>query len=157
MRFNLFWRGSAREFLVYVVQKGWKNGAPIVGFDDEPIGIGSSACRSLEITDQPTQSAEKMLQKINGRHVHGGAFTRPLGQVMVHGVERAVLGEHGSGIRLGLHYPAWTVMQTLDSSFIPGSSALEIHSVPTSGKGNYSYVGGSKRKKSFKLLPNYSG
>ncbi len=123
-----------------------------------PLGSGSSACRSLEITDQPIQAAERMLKKVKWPAMFMVELLRdPEGRLWFMELNGRPWGSMALAIRLGLHYPAWTIMQTLDHAFNPPDAppwksiicrhlGREIIHVLTVLKG----------KKTYKLLPNYS-
>lgn len=123
-----------------------------------PLGSGSSACQSLEITDHPLGPAEKMLKKTNWPGMFMIELLRDAaGRLWFMELNGRSWGSMALAVRLGLHYPAWNVMQTLDSSFSPpepppwrslvcrhlGREIIHVLSI-------------IKGKKAFRLMPNYS-
>lgn len=123
-----------------------------------PLGSGSSACQSLGITDQPIQPAERMLKKINWPGMFMIELLRDsLGQLWFMELNGRSWGSMALAIRLGLHYPAWTVMQTLDHFFThpdtpPWKSIICRHL----GREIIHVLAVLKGKKTYKLMPNHS-
>jgi len=123
-----------------------------------PLGSGSSACQSLEITDQPTLPAERMLKKINWPGMFMIELLRDSSnQMWFMELNGRSWGSMALAIRLGLHYPAWTVMQTLDPSFKP-PHALPRYPVVCRhlGREIIHVLAVLKGRKAYKLVPNYS-
>jgi predicted ATP-grasp superfamily ATP-dependent carboligase len=89
-----------------------------------PQGSGSSACRSLPITDQPVECTERMLKKVNW----SGMFMIELlrdqnNQIWFMELNGRSWGSMALALRMGFEYPVWTVMQTLDPSFSPPTTS----------------------------------
>jgi predicted ATP-grasp superfamily ATP-dependent carboligase len=89
-----------------------------------PQGSGSSACRSVPITDQPVECSERMLKTANW----SGMFMIELlrdssNRIWFMELNGRSWGSMALALRLGLEYPAWTVLQTLDPTFIPPAAA----------------------------------
>lgn len=123
-----------------------------------PLGSGASACKSLEISDQPIMSAEKMLTKTNWPGMFMIELLRdPANRLWFMELNGRSWGSMALAIRLGLHYPAWTVMQTLDPTFTPPDSphwnSLVCRHL---GREIIHVLSVLKGKKTFKLMPNYS-
>ena len=123
-----------------------------------PLGSGSSACESIQISDQPVRAAEKMLDKVNWLGLFMVELLRDTsGKLWFMELNGRSWGSMALAIRLGIHYPAWTVRQALDPSFTPpapppwkplicrhlGREILHVLAV-------------MKGKKDYKLLPNHS-
>ncbi len=123
-----------------------------------PLGSGSSACTSVRISDQPFRAAEKMVGKTNWPGMFMIELLRDgANRIWFMELNGRSWGSMALAVRLGLHYPAWTVMQVLDPTFEPpdpppwkelvcrhlGREILHVLSV-------------LKGKKTFKLMPNYS-
>lgn len=123
-----------------------------------PLGAGSSACRSLEISDQPIRSAEKMLRKTNWPGMFMIELLRDsAGRVWFMELNGRSWGSMALAVRLGLHYPAWTVMQTLDPSFtLPVSPPWNPIVCRHLGREVIHALAVLKGKKAYKLVPNYS-
>lgn len=123
-----------------------------------PLGSGSSACQSMGIVDQPIQPAERMLQKVNWPGMFMIELLRDSSnQLFFMELNGRAWGSMALAVRLGLNYPTWTVMQTLDPSFEPpdastGNSVLCRHL----GREIIHVLSVLKGKKAFKLIPNYS-
>lgn len=123
-----------------------------------PLGSGSSACKSLEISDQPILAAERMLEKVKWP----GQFMIELlrdtaGKLWFMELNGRSWGSMALAIRLGLHYPAWTVMQTLDPSYVPPASPpwkpiLCRHL----GREIIHLLAVLRGKKAYRLVPGYS-
>ena len=123
-----------------------------------PLGSGSSACRSMEIDDQPIQSAERMLKKNKWPAMFMVELLRdPAGRLWFMELNGRSWGSMALAIRLGLHYPAWTVMQTLDKSFVPPDTPpwkpLVCRHI---GREIIHALAVLKGKKAYQLIPNYS-
>lgn len=85
-----------------------------------PAGSGSSACRSLPITDQPMDCAKTMLKKVNWQGLFMIELLRDQSnQIWFMELNGRPWGSMALALRRGFEYPAWTVMQTLDPSFAP--------------------------------------
>lgn len=83
-----------------------------------PLGSGSSACMALRIIDHPIQEAEAMLKIVKWPGMFMVELLRDLnGKLWFMEFNGRSWGSMALAIRMGLHYPAWTVMQTLDPSF----------------------------------------
>lgn len=123
-----------------------------------PLGSGSSTCESLEISDQPVGPAEKMLKKTNWPGMFMIELLRdPASRLWFMELNGRSWGSMALAVRLGLHYPAWTVMQTLDPSFTPPdpppwNSIVCRHL----GREIIHVLAVLKGKKTYKLMPNYS-
>jgi len=123
-----------------------------------PLGAGSSACQSLEISDQPIQPAEKMLKKTNWPGMFMIELLRdPAGKLWFMELNGRAWGSMALAVRLGLHYPAWTVMQTLDHSFTPPDSPPWNSIVCRHlGREIIHVLAVLKGKKTYTLMPDYS-
>ena len=123
-----------------------------------PLGSGSSACKSLEISDQPIQPAERMLKKTNWPGMFMIELLRdPANRLWFMELNGRSWGSMALAVRLGLHYPAWTVMQTLNPSFTPPDSPPWNSIVCRHlGREIIHVLSVMKGKKTFKLIPNYS-
>lgn len=123
-----------------------------------PLGAGSSACQSLEISDQPIQPAEKMLKKTNWPGMFMIELLRDSkGCLWFMELNGRSWGSMALAVRMGLHYPAWTVMQTLDPSFTPPDSPPWNSIVCRHlGREIIHVLAVLKGKKTYRLLPNYS-
>ena len=123
-----------------------------------PLGAGSSACQSLEISDHPVQPAEKMLRKTNWPGMFMIELLRdPAGRLWFMELNGRSWGSMALAIRLGLHYPAWTVMQTLDPSFEPPDTPAWNSIVCRHlGREIIHLLAVLKGKKAYKLMPNHS-
>ncbi len=123
-----------------------------------PLGSGSSACASLEISDHPIRPAERMLKKTNWPGMFMIELLRDsYDRLWFMELNGRSWGSMALAIRLGLHYPAWTVMQTLDPSFEPPepppwNSIVCRHL----GREMIHLLAVLKGKSTFKLMPNYS-
>jgi predicted ATP-grasp superfamily ATP-dependent carboligase len=85
-----------------------------------PQGSGSSACRSMPITDQPVECGERMLKIANWSGMFMIELLRDTSnQNWFMELNGRSWGSMALALRMGLEYPAWTVMQTLDPSFSP--------------------------------------
>lgn len=85
-----------------------------------PAGSGSSACRSLALSDQPLACAESMIRQIKWQ----GQFMIELlrdhtDRVWFMELNGRSWGSMALALRRGFEYPAWTVMQAMDPSFTP--------------------------------------
>jgi hypothetical protein len=123
-----------------------------------PLGSGSSACKSLEISDQPIRPAEKMLKKTNWPGMFMIELLRDTAnRFWFMELNGRSWGSMALAVRLGLHYPAWTVMQTLDPSFKPPdpppSNSIVCRHL---GREIIHVLSVLKGKKAFKLMPHYS-
>jgi len=123
-----------------------------------PLGSGSSACRSLAISDHPVLAAEKMLAKVNWPGMFMIELLRDsAGRLWFMELNGRSWGSMALAIRLGLHYPAWTVMQTLDPFFKPPDPPPWKEIVCRHlGREIIHVLSVLKGKKAFKLMPNYS-
>jgi hypothetical protein len=85
-----------------------------------PQGSGSSACRSVPITDQPMKSAERMLMKANWRGMFMVELLRDRSnRIWFMELNGRSWGSMALALRMGLEYPSWTVEQRLDPCFAP--------------------------------------
>jgi hypothetical protein len=123
-----------------------------------PLGAGSSACQSIEISDHPIKAAEKMLEKTNWPGMFMFELLRDhADRLWFMELNGRSWGSMALAVRLGLHYPAWTVMQTLDPSFIPPDSPPWKPIVCRHlGREIIHVLAVLKGKKTYKLVPNYS-
>lgn len=88
-----------------------------------PAGSGSSACSSLQITDQPLECAERMLNRVNWRGLFMIELLRDQSnQIWFMELNGRSWGSMALAIRRGFKYPVWAVAQALDSSFEPLSA-----------------------------------
>lgn len=90
-----------------------------------PKGSGASACKSIPVSDHPIASAKDMLLKANWQ----GMFMIELlrddsGKLWFIELNGRSWGSMALALRMGFQYPAWTVMQKLDHTFIPLPPAL---------------------------------
>lgn len=123
-----------------------------------PLGSGSSACQYLGITDQPIQAAERMLKKINWPGMFMIELLRDSSdQLWFMELNGRSWGSMALAIRMGLNYPTWTVMQTLDPSFKPPDTSFGNPVVCRHlGREIIHVLAVLKGKKTYKLMPNYS-
>lgn len=123
-----------------------------------PLGAGSSACQSLEISDQPIQPTEKMLKKTNWPGMFMIELLRDSnGCLWFMELNGRSWGSMALAVRMGLHYPAWTVMQALDPSFMPPDSPPWNSIVCRHlGREIIHVLAVLRGKKTYKLVPNYS-
>jgi hypothetical protein len=123
-----------------------------------PLGSGSSACMSLKISDQPMQASERMLRKVEWPAMFMIELLRdPKDKLWFMELNGRSWGSMALAVRLGLHYPAWTVMQTLDPDFVPPATPPWRSIVCRHlGREIIHVLAVLKGKKTYKLLPNYS-
>jgi len=123
-----------------------------------PLGSGSSACRSLEISDQPVHPAERMLKESQWPGMFMIELLRdPDGRLWFMELNGRSWGSMALAIRLGLHYPAWTVMQTLDPSFIPPEIPARSSIVCRHlGREIIHLLTVLKGKRAYRLIPGHS-
>lgn len=123
-----------------------------------PLGSGSSACESLTISDHPIVSAEQMLKKVNWPGMFMIELLRdPAKRLWFMELNGRSWGSMALAIRLGLHYPAWTALQTIDPTFTPPdpppwNSIVCRHL----GREIIHVLSVLKGKRTFSLIPNYS-
>jgi hypothetical protein len=85
-----------------------------------PKGSGSSACKAVSITDQPANIAEQMLLKAKWRGMFMIELLRDESdKIWFIEFNGRSWGSMALALRMGFKYPAWTIMQTFDSSFYP--------------------------------------
>lgn len=87
-----------------------------------PKGSGASACKAIPITDHPVHSAKDMLSKLKWRGMFMIELLRDeTGKLWFVELNGRAWGSMALALRMGFDYPAWTVMQKLDPTFIPSS------------------------------------
>ena len=123
-----------------------------------PLGSGSSACESLEIFDQPIGPAERMLNKTKWPGMFMIELLRDsANKPWFMELNGRSWGSMALAVRLGLHYPAWTVMQTLDPSFKPPDPPPWNQIVCRNlGREVIHALAILKGKKTYNLIPHYS-
>ena len=123
-----------------------------------PLGSGSSACKSIKISDHPIEAAERMLRKVNWPGMFMIELLRDSNnKLWFMELNGRSWGSMALALRLGLHYPAWTVMQILDPSFEPPESPPWKSIVCRHlGREIIHLLSVIKGKRTFKLIPNYS-
>ena len=85
-----------------------------------PKGSGASACRAIPITDHPLDCAKDMLLKLQWRGMFMIEMLRDKnGKLWFVEVNGRSWGSTALALRMGFDYPAWTVMQKLDPTFVP--------------------------------------
>jgi len=90
-----------------------------------PQGSGSSACRSVPITDQPTECGERMLRNANWSGIFMIELLRDSSnKIWFMELNGRSWGSMALALRVGMKYPVWTIMQTLDPSFSPPATPL---------------------------------
>lgn len=122
-----------QPLLVQAVQKGVGEGLFGFAIDSDiilwmahkrirmmnPKGSGASACKSIPITDHPIDCARRMLLKIHWRGMFMIEMLRDeAGKLWFIELNGRSWGSMALALRMGFDYPAWTVMQKIDSSFI---------------------------------------
>lgn len=123
-----------------------------------PLGSGSSACKSIKITDHPIGAAEKMIKKTNWQGMFMIELLRDKNnKLWFMELNGRAWGSMALALRLGLHYPAWTVKQTLDSTFEPPPPPpWESVTCRHLGREILHVISVLKGERTFKLMPNYS-
>jgi hypothetical protein len=85
-----------------------------------PKGSGASACRSIPIADHPVDCAKRMLLKLQWRGMFMIEMLRDeAGKLWFVELNGRAWGSMALALRMGFEYPAWTVMQKLDPTFVP--------------------------------------
>ena len=85
-----------------------------------PKGSGASACRSIPITDHPIDCARHMLLKLQWRGMFMIEMLRDeTGKLWFIELNGRAWGSMALALRMGFDYPAWTVNQKLDPTFVP--------------------------------------
>ena len=123
-----------------------------------PLGSGSSACQSLQISDQPIVPAERMLKKTSWPGMFMIELLRDTeNRLWFMELNGRSWGSMALAVRLGLHYPAWTVMQTLDPFFKPPDPPAWVPIVCRHlGREIIHVLSMLRGRKAFSLIPNYS-
>jgi biotin carboxylase len=123
-----------------------------------PLGSGSSACRSLAVTDQPIRPAARMLDEVNWPGMFMIELLRDSSdQLWFMELNGRSWGSMALAIRQGLHYPAWAVMQALDPSCAPPETpAMSPVVCRHLGREIVHVLSVLKGKKEHKLIPGHS-
>ena len=89
-----------------------------------PKGSGSSACKAIPIEDHPVQSAAKMLAEIKWQGMFMVELLRDdANNIWFVELNGRSWGSMALALRMGFEYPAWTVMNLFDDTFIPADPA----------------------------------
>lgn len=85
-----------------------------------PKGSGSSACKAISIQDHSVHGTEQMLLKANWRGMFMVELLRDdSNNIWFIELNGRAWGSMALALRMGFEYPAWTLMQTFDPTFIP--------------------------------------
>ena len=124
-----------------------------------PLGSGSSACMSLRINDQPIRETETILNRVKWSGLFMVELLRDLhGTMWFMEFNGRAWGSMALAIRLGLHYPAWTVMQTLDPLFTVPDHTFPKQSIVCRhlGRDIIHLLAVLRGKKEYSLIPDFS-
>lgn len=87
-----------------------------------PRGSGASACRPIQITDHPVNSAKDMLSKMQWYGMFMIELLRDeAGKIWFIELNGRAWGSMALALRMGFDYPTWTVMQRLNPTYIPSA------------------------------------
>jgi len=90
-----------------------------------PLGSGSSACASVQITDQPIDLLERMFTETNWRGIFMVEMLRDTqNQLWFMEMNGRCWGSMALARRRGYEYPLWSILYTLDPLFQPPIPAI---------------------------------